>query len=203
MADSKEAAALGEKGLDYAFQIISTLLNSNESRDLWHWLVLALLLVLVFAAAAATILRTVNKTIELLVKLVTAYKSSGLPILLSADNKYRVKRRKQFCNVMIRDLVQLSTAENWNDHNFTDLEAEVEIEGGYYASAWDRLRRKKSFGLRKEPSLVRAITSSAERALQLVGEPGSGKSVALRHLAMQIAEHGKKRMIKTQSYRST
>ncbi|MFW8080303.1 hypothetical protein ACOIFA_32760, partial [Klebsiella pneumoniae] len=73
-----------------------------------------------------------------------------------------------------------------------DLEAEVETEGGYYASALDKLRRKKSFGLRKERSLIRAISSSTERAMQLVGEPGSGKSVALRHLAKQFAIQGKK-----------
>lgn len=192
MSESKGIVSLGEKGLDSVLQVFNTMWSSDGTRDLWHWLILILVVMIATTIVVATVFKAINKTIELLVKLVTAYKSSGLPMLLSTDKKFQIRRRKQFCNVMIGDLVQLSRAENWNDQNFTDLEAEVEIEGGYYASAWDALRRKKSYGLRKEPSLIKAITSSAERALQLVGEPGSGKSVALRHLAAQVAERGKR-----------
>nr|WP_304665455.1 NACHT domain-containing protein [Pseudomonas savastanoi] len=172
--------------------MLNTLLNSGEDRGVLNWIITIVALLLLSAITLTMVLRAINKTIELLVKLLGAYKSSGLPMMLNVDNKLKIKRRKQFCNVMISDLGQLSRAENWNDQNFTDLEAEVEIEGGYFANPWDRLRRKKSYGLRKEPSLVRAITSSAERALQLIGEPGSGKSVALRHLAMEFAERGRK-----------
>lgn len=60
---------------------------------------------------------------------------------VNKDNK-----RKQFCAVLD---AYLAKAENWNDQYFTDLEAEVETEGGYYATALDKLRRRKSFGLRK------------------------------------------------------
>ncbi|WP_122384448.1 NACHT domain-containing protein, partial [Pseudomonas savastanoi] len=192
MSDIKGSANLSEKAFDYAIYMLNTLLNSGEDRGVLNWIITIVALLLLSAITLTMVLRAINKTIELLVKLLGAYKSSGLPMMLNVDNKLKIKRRKQFCNVMISDLGQLSRAENWNDQNFTDLEAEVEIEGGYFANPWDRLRRKKSYGLRKEPSLVRAITSSAERALQLIGEPGSGKSVALRHLAMEFAERGRK-----------
>jgi hypothetical protein len=192
MADKTDSISVSEKSWAFAENVFEAVWNSNGSHDVWHWVVL-LLIALVSAGILSTIsLKALGKVIEHLIKLVEAYKASGLPMLLSQDNKSRVRRRKQFCGVLDADLSYLAKAENWNDQYFTDLEAEVETEGGYYATAWHRMRRKKSFGLRKEKSLIRAITSSAERAMQLVGEPGSGKSVALRHLAKQFAEQGKR-----------
>jgi len=94
--------------------------------------------------------------------------------------------------VLASDLATLTKAENWNDQFFTDLEAEVEAEGRYYATRVDRIFRRPSIGLRRVSSLVKAIERSIEPALLLVGEPGSGKSVALRHLAMQMAEQSRK-----------
>ena len=102
--------------------------------------------------------------------------------------KIEVRRRQQFSRVLKSDLVMLSKAENWNDQFFTDLEAEVEAEGRYYASGLDRMRLRKSHGLRRASSLMEAISASLDRCLLLVGEPGSGKSTALRHLAYQLAE---------------
>jgi len=116
------------------------------------------------------------------------YKNSGFPLFKSGSNKVEIRKRKQFCAVLDADSAYLAKAENWNDQYFTDLET----EGGYYASALDKLFKKKSLGLRKERSLICAITTSTERAMQLVGEPGSGKSLALRHLAKQLSEQGKK-----------
>lgn len=101
-------------------------------------------------------------------------------------------RKKQFLKVVISDLSSIAKAEAWNDQHFTDLEAEVEIEGSYYSSRWMRFRKKRSSGLRREPSLIKAIDESSERCLLLMGDPGSGKSVALRHLAMQMAERSLK-----------
>lgn len=192
MADTNDSASIYEKSWGFAEKVFEAIWSSESSHDVWHWVVLLLIVLLVLGLVVIATLKALGAVLEHLVKLAEAYKSSGLPMLLSQDNKARVRRRKQFCGVLDADLSYLAKAENWNDQYFTDLEAEVEIEGGYYASAWNRMRRKKSIGLRKEKSLIRAITSSSERAMQLIGEPGSGKSVALRHLAKQFAEQGKK-----------
>ncbi len=192
MAAQNDTASISEKALGLAERIFNLLWSSGSSQDAWHWIIL-IFVVFVFGGIVSIVaLKALGGAIEHLVKLIEAYKSSGLPMWLNTANKSRVRRRKQFCAVLDADLAYLAKAENWNDLYFTDLEAEVETEGGYYATAWDRLRRKKSTGLRKERSLIRAITSSTERAMQLVGEPGSGKSVALRHLAKQFAEQGRK-----------
>ncbi|MGE2417562.1 NACHT domain-containing protein [Enterobacter hormaechei] len=190
MASQDEKLSFAEKALSTAERIFNTLWKADPSPDMWHWI---LLILLTFAALSITLIllkKVTGDFIEILAKLTELYKASGLPVWLNNDNKKKVIRRKQFCEVLNSDLAHLAKAENWNDQHFTDLEAEVETEGGYYASTIDRLRRKKSFGLRKERSLIRAIKSSTERAMQLVGEPGSGKSVALRHLAKQLAVRG-------------
>lgn len=192
MTATKDSLGLSEKGLELSEKLFETLWNTGVPQDAWHWILLILIVLVVVGIIAILVFKTLGSVIEKLVKLVDTYKSSGLPLWLNKENKYRVRRRKQFSGVLDADLAYLAKAENWNDQYFTDLEAEVETEGGYYASAWDRVRGRKSFGLRKERSLIRAITSSAERAMQLVGEPGSGKSVALRHLAKQLAEQGRK-----------
>lgn len=192
MANTNDSTSLSEKSWGFAEKVFNAVWSSESPHDIWHWMVLLIIAALVIGVLSTTTFKAFGKIIEQLVKLVENYKSSGLPMLLSQDNKTRVRRRKQFCGVLDADLSYLAKAENWNDQYFTDLEAEVETEGGYYATAWHRMRRKKSYGLRKERSLIQAITSSAERAMQLVGEPGAGKSVALRHLAKQFAELGKK-----------
>ena len=192
MAEVKDSPDLQHKALTFAEKVFDSIWSANQPQDTWHWIVLILISTIAIGIISIVAFKTISSVLESTVKLIEAYKSSGLPLWLSNDNKSKVRRRKQFSAVLDADLAYLAKAENWNDQYFTDLEAEVEIEGGYYASTWDRMLARRSFGLRKERSLIRAITSSAERALQLVGEPGSGKSVALRHLAKQFAEQGRK-----------
>ncbi|WP_157198154.1 NACHT domain-containing NTPase [Methylomonas sp. DH-1] len=121
-------------------------------------------------------------------KVIDAYKKSGLPLTFGKEKKAQIRRRQNFCKVINGDLLTLAKAENWNDQYFTDLEAEVEAEGGYYATLLDKMRKRPSQGLRKVSSLISAIELSTETALLIVGQPGSGKSVALRHLGHQFAE---------------
>lgn len=178
--------------VDVAKYVFDSMWNWDGAGDLGRW-------VLLFAVVAASVvfaliflLRTVVKVIEALAKLADLYKASGLPMPMSSEDRDRVRRRSQFCAVLDSDLAQIAKSESWNDQYFTDLEAEVESEGGYYASAFHKLIGRRSQGLRKERSLIKAITKSTERAVQLIGEPGAGKSVALRHLASQLAARGKK-----------
>lgn len=192
MDASGEKAEISDKLLGLGSKIFETIWNSQIPQDAWHWIILVASLIATIGVVLIFILKAAGSALEQLVKAFEFYKSSGLPMWLSPENKNRVKRRKQFCGVLDADLAYLAKSENWNDQYFTDLEAEVETEGGYYASSWNKIRRKKTFGLRKERSLVKAISSSAERAMLLIGEPGSGKSVALRHLAKKLADQGKK-----------
>jgi hypothetical protein len=108
-----------------------------------------------------------------------------------ADYREHIQRRRQFLSVLSSDLASIGKAEAWNDQNFTDLEAEVQIEGGYFASVFDRIRNHRSYAQRRERSLIGAIDGSAERCLLLTGDPGGGKSVALRHLAVQMIERAR------------
>ena len=123
-----------------------------------------------------------------LVEIQDKWKKLGLPVTFSSEKKVKIRQRQQFCGVLRSDLASIAKAENWNDQFFTDLEAEVEAEGYCFSSALNRLCGRKSYGLRREPSLIKSIDRSAEQFLLLVGAPGSGKSVALRHLAHQLAE---------------
>ncbi|UVG19125.1 hypothetical protein [Klebsiella quasipneumoniae] len=159
MAAKDEGAAISDKVINAGERVFNLLWSSNGEHDLWHWILLIFIVLSVFGVGLFFILKTICALIEQLAKFLESYKSSGFPIWLNKDNKIRVRKRKQFCAVLDADLSYLAKAENWNDQYFTDLEAEVETEGGYYASALDKLRRKKSFGLRKERSLIRAISS--------------------------------------------
>lgn len=192
VATKDEDAGFAEEALATVERVFNMMWNSGAEQDLWHWIILLVTIVITVSISSIFLIKSLSVLIESFAKCIDSYKSSGLPLWQSKSNKISIRKRKQFCAVLEADLSYLAKAENWNDQYFTDLEAEVETEGGYYASALDKLRKKKSFGLRKESSLIRAITTSTERAMQLVGEPGSGKSVALRHLAKQFAEQGRK-----------
>lgn len=159
----------------------------------WGWLVANITNPLGWVAAIVLLLGVLillmwaaKKIIDLYLGLLASLSKLELRFFLSETTKAVLRRRRNFCSALQGDLVILSKIENWNDQFFTDLDAEVEAEGKFFASALDRLRRQPSNGLRRVPSLMRAITTSSEQFLLLVGEPGSGKSVALRHLAAEL-----------------
>jgi hypothetical protein len=140
----------------------------------------------ILAVAAVWLLR---QLLEMVAKSIESWHNIGLPTMMSTTERQHLLRRSLFCKMLRGDVQTLNKAENWNDQFFTDLEAEIEIEGFYYASPIHRLFRRRSQGLRRCNSLMDAIQSSVEPALLVVGEPGSGKSVALRHLAHQLADN--------------
>jgi hypothetical protein len=188
MANSDDQLSLADVGA----KVLHWLWEASAQSETVRWLVVVGAGLLLVALVFAGLVYAIAKLIEGLAKLADIYKGSGLPLPLGRANALKVRRRIQFCKVIAADLSYISKAENWNDQYFTDLEAEVETEGGYYASAAHRLIRRRSFGLRRVASLIRAITSSTEKVIQLIGEPGAGKSVAMRHLAAQLAARGAK-----------
>ncbi|HZH77834.1 MAG TPA: NACHT domain-containing protein [Archangium sp.] len=130
-----------------------------------------------------------RKALEGFAALRDSWKKAGFRALTTEQDEF-LRRRSQFCRALRSDLDTLNKSESWNDQFFTDLEADIETDAPFYASFLDKLRGRKSQGLRRVPSLMTAIESSTEPWLLLVGEPGSGKSVALRHFAHQLADEG-------------
>lgn len=146
----------------------------------------------IWAAVVLGCLWLIKFGLEWYVAILESWKKAGLPIPMTAAQREAVRRRSQFCRVLRSDLDALNKTESWNDQFYTDLEAEIEAQGWYYASRFDALIRRRSWGLRRVRSLSKAIETSTDQALLLVGEPGSGKSVALRHLAHYLADRGTK-----------
>jgi hypothetical protein len=175
-----------------AKSLFSSLSSLAPNNRMWGWILGILIIVVGLGMVSFLVLGALAHAFEAAAKLLEAYKNSGMPSIGRRQASTVIRKRKQFCDVLLADLAYIAKAENWNDQFFTDLEADVEIEGGYYASALKRLLKRRSFGIRRVSSLMAALESTSEISTLLVGEPGSGKSVALRHLARQLAERGRR-----------
>jgi len=165
------------------------------SKDFLHsdnYLTNTLLLLFTVAICFYIGLQILQWVVVSLATVVTNAKALGFNYLSSKEKKRAIQRKKQFSGVLRSDLDSIAKAENWNDQWFTDLEAEVEAEGSYFNNAFNKIVRKKSYGIRRVPSLINAIQTGNERCMLLVGEPGSGKSIALRHLGRELAERGER-----------
>ncbi|MFA5825353.1 MAG: ATP-binding protein [Gallionellaceae bacterium] len=171
------------------FSELWVLLTTSQSKGIASEF-LARLLVLFFYIWLT--LQFLEKAAKVLVSLVESLGKLGMPLRSNQDQKLAIRRRQQFCGVLRSDLDSIAKAENWNDQWFTDLEAEIEAEGGYYSNGLARIFKRRSNGIRRIPSLMQAIRTSTERCMLLVGDPGCGKSVALRHLGRTLAEEGSK-----------
>src|SRR5688572_2940954 len=110
------------------------------------------------------------------------------PAFYNHEERRSRLRRQRFSDYIESEIRRLNLQESWNDHRFTELEAEVEAEG---KSLWFGIFSIpfifSNSGLRREESLSIAIEKSPERLILLEGDPGSGKSVALRHVAQKMA----------------
>jgi hypothetical protein len=99
-------------------------------------------------------------------------------------------RTRQLAGRLADQLEQIDEAENWTDAQFAELDAEVESQGDDDAEVdgrganrrWWILRREKN---QRHGSLSEALRSTSDKLILLKGEPGSGKTVALRHFALQ------------------
>jgi hypothetical protein len=111
---------------------------------------------------------------------------------LSAERRNQRKRR-MFAKHLNNQLLQLELQEDWRDEKYAELEAEVEIERSWRYQ-WMRLFLPfRTPVLRRVRSLSRALAKSSESLILLEGEPGAGKSIALRHLARMMAQWAAKR----------
>lgn len=111
------------------------------------------------------------------------WRESIRPMLYDAAARRRAEDRRRFALHLKAQLDSLNAREAWQDFRFSELEAEVEAEGRRSARSVISFVRGTRSGLRRERSLSAALKGSHERLILLEGEPGSGKSVALRHVA--------------------
>ncbi|MET9634757.1 NACHT domain-containing protein, partial [Lentzea sp. NPDC006480] len=99
------------------------------------------------------------------------------------DERRRQRRRKMFAKHLHNVLWNIELQEDWRDEKYAELEAEVEIERSWRRRWMLRLLPFRRPALRRVDSLSEALRRSSEPLILLEGEPGAGKSVALRHLA--------------------
>lgn len=115
-----------------------------------------------------------------------------IPVFYNKEQKRRRSRRQLFADHVEAEIRYLNSRESWNDNRFAELEAEVEAEGGRKIFGWIKINIGVGTRLRREKSLSSAIENSTVPLVLLEGDPGSGKSVALRHVAQQMARKAEK-----------
>lgn len=142
------------------------------------------LLVSLVLVALWGLLSLVNKIKEL-------WTQNFWPLFYNHDEKQRSTYRKYFAEHIENEIIRIGRQEDWKDHRFAELEAEVEIEGKQKTWSWIPFVHKSTIELQREHSLSKALAKSRERLILVEGEPGSGKSVALRYITRKLSQKAK------------
>ena len=130
--------------------------------------------------------------LDILSKIKTLWTKELSPLFYNPEEKKRVSRRRRFADHVESEIRRLNNLEAWSDYRFAELEAEVEAEGRQRLYSFLPFLQRSRSGLRRERSLSKALETSQERLILLEGEPGSGKSVALRHVTQSMARRAMK-----------
>jgi len=105
----------------------------------------------------------------------------------TADRSRRCRESRRFAKHIYIDLERAELNEEWRDESYAELEAEVEVETGSRSLRILRRWRARTTSIQRVSSLSKALRESPDQLILLEGEPGAGKSVALRHVALQLA----------------
>lgn len=157
------------------------ILQQIFGNEIVGWIVL-ILSPLIFAYALLWLIKAIIEIV----------KTTFIPLFYNAEEKRKIRRRQRFADHIESEIRRLNQREDWNDFRFAELEAEIEMEGKHKAFSFLPFINRTSNGLRREESLSKALKQSRERIILIEGDPGSGKSVALRHVALDIARSATK-----------
>ena len=166
-----------EIAIDFVVDAFITVLQSSPTLSV-KYVVAWITVILSSLSLIATVLGLSAKAIKV-------GREDIVPYFYNVEKKKRRTQRQRFAEHIEYGIRRLNSLETWSDYRFTELEAEVEAEGSRriwlpFFTRYDQLRR--------ESSLSKAIQRSTERLILLEGEPGSGKSVALRHVTLKMAQ---------------
>jgi hypothetical protein len=144
------------------------------------------------ALAVAVVLLGLWGILFVLSKIKDIWVRDFFPLFYNAEQRRQAELRRRFAEHIRARLNILNSRESWQDYRFTELEAEVEAEGQRKKTFGLQMLTNTPTGLRRERSLTAALRHSDERLILIEGEPGSGKSVALRHVANLLVERAAK-----------
>ena len=105
----------------------------------------------------------------------TQFAKTDKPIKDLLDGPAIKEKWENICQNLGKQIRDIDTDTNWESYLYTPLDAEVEI--------YTHNKTKKVV-----QDLLTAIKSSDDRLMLLIGDPGAGKSVALRKLCSDILE---------------
>ena len=101
-------------------------------------------------------------------------------------NLKRIEDRQKIARCILERVKLMVDQERWINFNYTELEAEVEGKGRSVFSKLFSIFKSKS-NLKREASLSKALKYNKEPLIILEGAPGSGKSVVLKELTIDMA----------------
>lgn len=128
--------------------------------------------------------------------------SSIKAIFYTPEIERFIALRNIFVEHLDSEVKRLNRESDWNDFYYTQLEAEVEMDPSLdldIHSTKNPIILIRSFfhvlvssiGMsptsKIQKNLIQAIKNSNSRAFLIIGEPGSGKTVSLRHLFVEMA----------------